>query len=101
MLRKGYWVECIPVNGNLQQEADGLSYTASAASFPDVCAHASSPDKAIEALRSKLNRLKEQYEAEGEVFPALDNPLEPSHRHRRVYGWISVYMKVEEFSECE
>lgn len=96
MLSKGYWVECVPVNANFEQDTEQPAYTASVESFPEICAQASSPDKAIEKLRAKLKSLKEEYKKNGQSLPALDNPVEPSNRLRRVRGWISVYMEVED-----
>lgn len=93
---KGYWVECIPVNGNANQNMSPDLYSATIGSFPEVSAYAPSPDEAIRALRDKLQQTKQQYESSGRTLPDTDNPVRPPNRLRFVQGWMSVYIDMSE-----
>lgn len=100
MPRNGYWIECIPVREQGNQNSfiiheDGL-YSATSASFPDVAEMASSPDQAIEKLRNRLKTIRLDYKEKGKLLPELDNPVRPPHRLRSVTGWISVYVEFPE-----
>lgn len=101
MPRNGYWIECIPLSEDTQeqvplkgQNGDGGLYKASSQSFPDMDETAPSPDKAIEKLRDRLKLIRQQYDQSGKLLPEMDNPVRPPTRLRRIQGWISVYVEV-------
>lgn len=96
MPRKGYWVECIPLHGNANQNMSPDLYGASIRSLPEVSAYAPSPDKAIEKLRVKLKKLKQYCELTGRNMPEIENPAEPPARLKFVEGWLSVYVDIAE-----
>lgn len=97
MPRNGYWVECIPLDGDqLDQHIENSLYSASVSSFPDLTETAPSPDQAIEKLRARLKRIRQAYAAAGDVLPEMDNPVRPPTRLRSIQGWISVYIKMGE-----
>ncbi len=100
MPRNGYWIECVPV---LEQEnATGFNedhlYSATTESFPEIAEMAPSPDQAIEQLRSRLKKIRSDYQKTGKLLPELDNPVRPPHRLRSVSGWISVYVEFPEMN---
>ena len=111
MPQQGYWIECIPLHSvnsehiqklqlqNLadlaeNQNASGDLYSATAESFPDLVVTASTPDKAIEKLRNRLRKVRDDYQLTGKVLPELDNPVRPPQRLRQIQGWISVYVDI-------
>lgn len=98
MPRKGYWIECIPVNRNTVKDAGADLYSASIGSFPELSAYAPSPDQAIQKLSEKLRKIKHQYELTGRNLPGVENPVRPPQRLRFVQGWISVYIDLEDLS---
>ena len=96
MPRNGYWVECIPLDGDTLSQAH-LSpdlYSASSGSFPDVTETASSPDQAIQKLRDRLRIIRQHYHLTGKILPEMDNPVRPPTRLRSIQGWISVYIDI-------
>lgn len=101
MPRNGYWVECIPLDGDTINHAEKAFtdlYSASSGSFPDVTETAPSPDLAIEKLRDRLKTIPQHYHTTGKLLPEMDNPVRPPTRLRSISGWISVY--IEMGSEC-
>ncbi|MBI1327636.1 MAG: hypothetical protein GC136_08355 [Alphaproteobacteria bacterium] len=99
MPRKGYWVECIPLHGNANQNMSPDLYGASIRALPEVSAYAPSPDKAIEKLRAKLKKLKQYYELTGRTMPDSESPAEPPSRLKFVEGWMSVYVDMIDESQ--
>ena len=99
MPRKGYWAECVPVNGNADQNLSPDLYSASISSLPEISVYAPSPDKAIEKLRTRLKQVKHDYEAQGQNLPYQDNPVRPPNRLRFVRGWMSVYINVDDLEQ--
>jgi predicted RNase H-like HicB family nuclease len=103
MPKNGYWIECIPIGANTAESPAGLNtdkdfiYHATIPSFPEAKASASSPDKAIQALRDKLATLRHEYCTQGRSLPEHDNPVSPPRNFKSTQGWISVYVKM---SEC-
>ncbi|MGE4312757.1 MAG: hypothetical protein AB7E85_00625 [Pseudobdellovibrionaceae bacterium] len=96
MTDKGYWIECIPVHSNTNENFLPDLYSASIDSFPDMSVTAASPDMAVQKLREKLRKIKNYYAMTGRTLPEAHNPMTPTGRHRAVRGWMSVYMNVEE-----
>lgn len=97
MPKNGYWVECIPLDGDqLDQHIENSLYSASVSSFPDLTETAPSPDQAIEKLRDRLKRIRQVYAAAGDSLPEMDNPVRPPTRLRSIQGWISVYINMGE-----
>ena len=111
MPKLGYWIECIPlysVNSehistlqlqNISELAKNQNmpedlYSATAESFPDLVVTAPSPDIAIDKLRERLRKVRDDYQLAGKVLPALDNPVRPPQRLRQIQGWISVYVDI-------
>lgn len=96
MPKNGYWIECIPVYGEVNQSDGDSVYDASISSFPEIRVTAHSPEQAIAELRSKLDALRQHYCKTGKVLPERDNPVRPPSRLRSVRGWISIYVQVTE-----
>ena len=97
MPRNGYWVECIPLDGEQSNQNLGADlYSASVSSFPELTETAPSPDMAIEKLRSRLKKIRQQYATADKRLPEMDNPVSPPKRLRSIHGWISVYINVGE-----
>jgi len=105
MPRNGYWIECVPVVEQSQNditEFERMSerlYRATAESFPDVKEMAQTPDQAIEKLRNRLKNIRADYSRTGKLLPELDNPVRPPDRMRSVMGWISVYVEFPDKSD--
>lgn len=100
MPRNGYWVECIPLGNQANQNHTADLYSASVSSFPELTETAPSPDQAIEKLRSRLKKIRQQYKSSGDDLPEMDNPVRPPTRLRAVQGWISVYINLGESREA-
>lgn len=101
MPRNGYWIECIPINRNANENLGPDLYSASIGSFPEISAYAQSPDQAIQKLRDKLKKIKSHYEISGKAMPSVDNPVRPPHRLRFVQGWMSVFVEIEDLERAE
>ncbi len=99
MARQGYWIECIPINRNANENLGPDLYSASIGSFPEISAYAPSPDQAIQKLRDKLKTVKAHYETHGKTLPSVDNPVRPPHRLRFVQGWMSVFVEIEDLAQ--
>lgn len=91
---KGYWVECIPINGKSNQNFGADLYNASIDSFPDMKVSAATPDMAVQKLRDKLAKVKKYYEMTGRALPEAHNPIMPTNKMRDVKGWMSIYVKM-------
>lgn len=98
MPRQGYWIECIPINKNANENNNENVdlYSASIGSFPEISAYAASPDQAIQKLRDKLKKIRTHYEIHGKKLPSVDNPVRPPHRLRFVQGWMSVFVEIDQ-----
>lgn len=104
MPRKGYWIECVPVNNSdlmidhleFSDEQTQELYKAILSSIPDLNVVADTPDQAIERLRRKLRALNRYYKMKGQDLPEMDNPVRPPRNLRSVQGWISVYVQFSE-----
>ena len=97
MPKNGYWVECVPLDGECVLPQENLPpdlYSASTGSFPDITETAPSPDLAIEKLRSRLKTIRQHYHTTGKLLPEMDNPVRPPTRLRSISGWISVYIEM-------
>ncbi len=96
MPKTGYWIECVPVQAKANENLASDLYSATSASFPELTETATSPDMAIEKLRSRLRKVRTDYMQTGKILPELDNPVRPPSGLRSVHGWISVYVEVEQ-----
>lgn len=97
MPQNGYWIECIPVSGENCDQIDNTLYSAEIASIPEAKVFATTPDKAIQALRDKLKALRHDYCMRGKDLPEHDSPVSPPRNMCSVKGWISVYVQM---SDC-
>ncbi|MCS5597927.1 MAG: hypothetical protein VX740_02085 [Pseudomonadota bacterium] len=97
MSRKGYWIECMPLWEQANENAAPDLYRASVTAIPDMVENAPSASKAIQKLRDRLKELKAQYSEEhGVILPRLENPVRPPKRPDSVRGWMSVYIEMNE-----
>jgi hypothetical protein len=100
MPKNGYWIECIPVCREANQNGEEFFYNASVHSFPEIKVTADSPERAIAKLRFKLRAIRRYYQMIGRSLPEMDNPVRPPSRLRSVRGWISVYIQMVESGDA-
>lgn len=97
MSRKGYWIECMPLWEQANENAAPDMYRASVTALPDMVENAPSAAKAIQKLRNRLKELKiKQDHGRMAVLPRLENPVRPPKRPDCVRGWMSVYIDMSE-----
>lgn len=91
MADTGYWIECIPLQRTVSDARSSPDfYSATIHDFPDLMARGLSPDRAIDKLRRKLEKLHQ--DSAREALPSPHNRLAPPRRLRDVDGWMSVYL---------
>lgn len=96
MPRKGYWVECMPLWEQANENATPDMYRASVPALPEMMERAPSASQAIQKLRNRLKDLRQESEKGQAILPKLENPVRPPKRPDTVRGWMSVYIEVQD-----
>lgn len=97
MSRRGYWVECMPLWEQANENASPDMYRASVPALPEMIERAPSASLAIQKLRDRLTELKKVHAVQGRIaLPRLENPVRPPKRPDSVRGWMSVYIEMQD-----
>tara|TARA_R110002124_G_scaffold149220_1_gene315001 strand:+ start:140678 stop:140962 length:285 start_codon:yes stop_codon:yes gene_type:complete len=94
MSRKGYWVECMPLWEQANQNDAPDLYKASVPALPEFVESAPSASLAIQKLRDRLKGLRKKNTFNRVLLPQLENPIRPPKRPDSVRGWMSVYIEM-------